>query len=86
MGDERMSRPKSDGAVTAEAWLAAFADSLGVAAPDADDVQRLLEIAGVAAHASERTAAPIACYLIGLSGRDLTAAASAARAAQHETA
>ena len=28
----------------------------------------LLELAGVAAHASERTAAPIACWLVGRAG------------------
>lgn len=67
--------------MTADAWLATFADALGVAAPEADVVERLLEIAGVAAHASERIAAPVACYLVGLSGSDLASADAAARAA-----
>jgi len=51
--------------VTAQEWIAAFAERLGVAPPDDDTVETLLGIAGVAAHASERTAAPIACFLIG---------------------
>ena len=81
MGSETSGPQTSESKATAEAWLAAFAESLGVSAPDATVVQRLLEIAGVAAHASERIAAPIACYLIGLSGSDLTAAEEAANAA-----
>ena len=34
-------------------------------------MEALLDIAGVAAHASERTAAPIACWLIGRAGLDI---------------
>ena len=44
-----------------------FAARLGVEAPDDDTVTTLLELAGVAAHASERIAAPIACWLVGRS-------------------
>jgi hypothetical protein len=51
-----------------EEWLADFAAALGVDAPDATTVETLLELAGVAAHASQRTAAPIACYLVGRAG------------------
>ena len=51
-----------------EDWIAAFAAALGVDAPDATTVETLLELAGVAAHASERLAAPIACYLVGRAG------------------
>ena len=47
-----------------EDWIDAFAKRLGVEPPDATAVETLLELAGVAAHASERTATPIACYLI----------------------
>ena len=52
-----------------EEWIDAFASEIGIEAPDATTVEELLELAAVAAHASERTAAPIACYLAGLSGR-----------------
>jgi len=51
--------------VTAADWLAAFSSELGVPAPDEATITTLLELAGVAAHCSERIAAPIACYLIG---------------------
>jgi hypothetical protein len=51
------------------AWIAAFAARLGLEPPDAATVETLLDLAGVAAHASQRTAAPIACWLIGRAGR-----------------
>jgi len=57
-----------------EDWIAAFASALGVEAPDAATVETLLELAGVAAHASQRLAAPIACYLVGRAGLDAAAA------------
>ena len=38
----------------------------------------ILRLAGIAAHASERIAAPIACYLVGASGRSLAEALEAA--------
>jgi len=50
------------------AWIAAFAEALGVEPPDEATVQQLLDTAAVAAHASQRWAAPIACYLVGLAG------------------
>jgi Domain of unknown function (DUF6457) len=56
--------------MTGDEWIAAFADRLGVAPPDAATVDTLLALAGTAAHASERTAAPIACYLVGRAGID----------------
>jgi hypothetical protein len=49
-------------------WIAAFAARLGVEPPDEDTVTMLLDVAGAAAHASERTAAPVACWLIGRAG------------------
>ncbi|HZA79004.1 MAG TPA: DUF6457 domain-containing protein [Acidimicrobiales bacterium] len=54
--------------MTADEWIAAFAQRLGVPPPDAATVDMLLTLAGTAAHASERTAAPIACYLVGRVG------------------
>lgn len=64
--------------MTATEWIAAFSERLGVAPPDDETVETLLSIAGVAAHASERTAAPIACYLIGRAGIDLSEATTVA--------
>lgn len=52
--------------MTRDEWIADFAARLGVSPPDAATVEVLLDLAGTAAHASERTAAPIACYLVGL--------------------
>jgi hypothetical protein len=49
-------------------WLRAFAAELGVEAPSAAEVETLLALAGVAAHASERTAAPITCWLTARAG------------------
>jgi hypothetical protein len=64
--------------MTAEEWLRAFADEIGVAAPSREQMDEILALAGVAAHSSERIAAPIACYMLGLSGRSLTEARAAA--------
>ena len=60
-------------------WIAAFAAKLGVEAPDDATFERLLELAGCAAHASERLAAPIACYLVGRAGLDPGTALDRAR-------
>lgn len=66
-------------APTGTEWIDAFAARLGVEAPDAATVEVLLELAGVAAHASERTAAPIACWLVGQAGLSPTDALDVAR-------
>lgn len=52
----------------AKEWLAAYADRIGATAPDDETVELLLDLAGVAAHSSQRTAAPITCWLIGVAG------------------
>ena len=44
-------------------WIAAFAAEVGVAAPTGEEVGALLALAGTAAHASERIAAPISCWI-----------------------
>jgi hypothetical protein len=49
-------------------WIDAFSARLGVTPPDDATVEALLDLAGVAAHASERTAAPITCWLLGQAG------------------
>lgn len=58
--------------MTAEQWIRRFAGEIGVSAPSAEEMDEILRLAGIAAHASERTAAPIACYLVGRSGRPLS--------------
>ena len=54
-----------------EEWLAEFAEKLGLDPPTETEIDALLDIAATAAHASERTAAPIACWLAGRSERPL---------------
>ena len=60
-------------------WIAAFAAALGTEAPDAETIDALLELAGVAAHASERSAAPVACWLAAVAGTGPTEALAIAR-------
>jgi hypothetical protein len=52
-------------------WLAEFAGRIGVEPPKKAEVKRLLDLAATAAHDSERTAAPISCWLAGRSNRSL---------------
>jgi len=65
--------------VTGPEWIEAFASRLGVGAPDEATRARLPELAGVAAHASERQAAPIACWLAARVGVDPERALALAR-------
>jgi hypothetical protein len=58
--------------MTAEEWVARFAEELGVEPPGAAEFTQILELAAEAAHSSERTAAPIACWIAGRSGKQLT--------------
>ena len=60
-------------------FLAAFAGEIGTSAPDRHDIDVLLELAGVAAHASERRAAPLACWMGGVSGLSADELLAAAR-------
>ncbi len=53
--------------MTREEWIASFARAAGVEPPSSEEVRELLELAGTAAHASERTAAPLACWIAGRS-------------------
>jgi hypothetical protein len=64
--------------MTRDEWITAFAAELGVAVPEPATVEALLDLAGVAAHSSERPAAPLTCYLVGLAGVDTATAARAA--------
>jgi hypothetical protein len=49
--------------MTRDEWLDAYAAAAGVPVPSDADIEALLELAGIAAHASERTAAPITCWI-----------------------
>lgn len=66
--------------MTRDEWIAAFAERIGVERPSIAEIRDLLELAGEAAHGSERTAAPLACWLAGRSGRPAAALMEAARA------
>lgn len=52
-------------------WVGRFAQEVGADPPDAAQVEKLLKLAAVAAHSSERIAAPLACWIAGSAGLDL---------------
>ena len=56
--------------VSRDAWLERFAEALGLPTPSSEEVEALLALAGTAAHASERTAAPLSTWLAGRAGID----------------
>ena len=49
-------------------WITRFAAALGVDAPTAEEFDGLLALAGTAAHASARTAAPVSCWIAARAG------------------
>jgi Domain of unknown function (DUF6457) len=57
--------------VTAAEWVKAFCEEIGETPPTEAEFDEILKLASVAAHASERMAAPVACYIAGRSGRPL---------------
>jgi hypothetical protein len=60
--------------MTAEEWIAAYAAALGRPAPTREEMDAVLALASTAAHASERRAAPIACWLAASAGVPLAQA------------
>lgn len=69
----------SDLSSEAVAWITRFAESLGQPLPTEDEIETLLNLAGVAAHASHRQAAPVACWLAARAGLSPDAGLAAAR-------
>ena len=69
--------------MTRDEWVAAFSTAAGIAAPSTDDIEALLELAGVAAHASERTAAPITCWIAAVARLRPAEALAIAESLQH---
>jgi hypothetical protein len=57
--------------MTADEWTGAFAHEIGLSPPNQEQVRAILQLAGTAAHSSERTAAPVAAWLAGVSGKPL---------------
>jgi hypothetical protein len=49
-------------------WTTAYAEALGTEPLSDDQIELLLELAGAAAHASERQAAPLSCWLAARAG------------------
>ncbi len=60
-------------------WLTAYAHKLGIEAPSQDEFRAVLDLAGEAAHSSERVAAPVACWLAAKAGVDVEEAMRLAR-------
>ncbi|MDX6717796.1 MAG: hypothetical protein QOJ63_50 [Solirubrobacteraceae bacterium] len=65
--------------MTASEFLEAFAIEAGTPVPSPEEIDALLELAGIAAHASERLAAPIACWIGGASGMPVSELLAAAQ-------
>ena len=53
---------------TAQSWLETFSARLGMDVPSEVDMTVILELAGSAAHSSQRSAAPVACWLAARAG------------------
>lgn len=65
--------------MNANEWLTTFAEKLGTTGPTTAEFKLILELAGVAAHASERVAAPAACWVAANAGVPLEQALALAR-------
>lgn len=59
---------------SAKQWVENFAHEVGGQPPGEKEFAQVLKLAGVAAHASERTAAPVACWIAGRTGMPLSKA------------
>ena len=64
---------------SAPEWISAFAALVGQEVPSDAQREAILALAGTAAHASERTAAPIACWLAAAAGLTVSEATRLAR-------
>jgi hypothetical protein len=65
--------------MNAREWIDAFAEQLGTERLSTDEFKLLLDLAGVAAHGSERVAAPVSCWIAAKAGVTPEAALAAAR-------
>ncbi len=65
--------------MNAKEWLDAYAARLGVDPPNSEEFSAILDLAAEAAHASERVAAPAACWLSAKAGLSLEESISLAR-------
>jgi hypothetical protein len=65
--------------MNAREWIAAFAHQLGTEPPSNQEWSTLLDLAGEAAHSSERVAAPVSCWVAAKAGVDPCQALKTAR-------
>jgi Domain of unknown function (DUF6457) len=65
--------------MNAQEWIAAFAERLGTEPPSGEEWSQLLDLAGEAAHSSERVAAPVSCWVASRAGVDPARALEVAR-------
>ena len=65
--------------MNAKDWIAAYAEKLGTAPPTPAEFSVLLDLAAEAAHASERVAAPVACWVAARAGSSPKEALESAR-------
>jgi hypothetical protein len=65
--------------MNAKEWVAAYAEQLGVEPPTAAEFTAILDLAAEAAHASDRIAAPVACWLAANADRSLDESLAVAR-------
>jgi hypothetical protein len=70
--------------MNAREWIDAYAERLGVSPPSASEFSQLLDLAGVAAHSSERVAAPVACWVAASAGVTTEDALAAARELEND--
>ena len=57
--------------MNAREWIDAYAAELETEPPTTEEIKRILDLAGVAAHSSERIAAPLACWIGGRAGASI---------------
>ena len=56
--------------MNAREWIQAYAQRLGIEPPTNEEWSALLDVAAEAAHASERVAAPVSCWVAAKAGVD----------------
>ncbi|HJS95464.1 MAG TPA: DUF6457 domain-containing protein [Solirubrobacteraceae bacterium] len=65
--------------MNAREWLDAYAEKLGTPPLTTEEFKKILDVAGEAAHSSERVAAPAACWVAARAGVDIDEALRVAR-------
>jgi hypothetical protein len=65
--------------MNAREWIDAYAERAGIEPPSKEEFGAILDLAAEAAHASERIAAPAACWVAAKAGMPLADALPAAR-------